>query len=229
MQKDMLNFLNNEFYKTMIKNRGVRGFPFSIKSFFAILGSVFLFSIVLNNISEFCLEYETRKAPFYILLSLFILSGVYLLIKSFIPIYFYFISKSWIKIIANINDIYISEVRFVYSIMNGYNVWHPKINYSFKVNGTIYKGNRLSFENEKFEYKLDPNSSSRYHKPNFDFGNWVETKKVEIYYNPKNPNQSVIYRKLNVFSFIVYSFIAILFLLVFSTIFLKFIYYCYIV
>ncbi len=225
----MFDFLDNEFYKKMIKNNGVKGFPFSIKSFFAILGSVFLFSFVLNDISEICLEYETKEAPFFILLFLFILSGVYLLIKSFIPIYFYFISKSWIKVIANINDIYISEVRFVYSIMNSYKVWYPKINYNFEVNGSIYKGNRLSFENEKFEYKLDTNSSSRYHKLNFDFGNWVETKKVEIYYNPKKPNQSVIYRKLNVFSFVVYSFVSILFLLVFSTIFFKFIYYCYIV
>jgi len=229
MKKDMFNFLNNEFYKTMIKNNGVRGFPFSIKSFFATLGSIFLFSLALNDIPQFCLNYETREAPFFILLFLFILSGIYLLMNSFIPIYFHFISKSWIKVIANINDIYISEVRFVYSIMNGYKVWHPKINYSFKVNENIYEGNKLSFENEKFEYKLEPNSSSRYHIPNFDFGNWVETKKVEIYYNPKNPNQSVIYRKLNVFSFILYSFVSILFLLVFSTIFFKFIYYCYIV
>lgn len=228
MQEKLFDFLNNQFYKEIIKNNEVRGFPFSIKSFLATLGSLFLFSLVLNDMQEICLEYKRKDASFFILVFLFILSGVYLFIKSFIPIYFYFISKSWVKVLANINDIYISEVKFVSSIMNSYKVWQPKISYDFKVDGNIYQGSRLSFENKKFEYNLDPNTSSNYHKVNFDFENWVETKKIEVYFNPKNPNQSVIYRKLKVFSFIIYSFVSIIFLLVFSTIFLEFIYYCFI-
>lgn len=139
------------------------------------------------------------------------------MLRSFNPLYYQYKSHSWTQVVADITKIYISNI-IICGNSGCSNYYFPKVSYEFFVNDKKYSGNKLSFEIPKFEYDLDNNTSSKYDKVNADFGDWVETKNVSIYYNPENPSESVIYRKVSVFSFIIYSITFIVFFSLFGII-----------
>jgi hypothetical protein len=221
MARDLHDFENNDYYKKMIVYEGMIGGFFSIKSFFASLGSVFYIMIIpriVNDCPNNFLDLD-RFSYSHIFWSLvFVLyilsSGVYFLVRSFKPLYYQFQSRSWKQVVADVTEIYISNIEMYFAGRNR-NYYSPKVSYVFSVNDEKYYGEKLSFEIPRFEYDLVSGTSSRYNKVNADFSNWVDTKKVSVYFNPNNPNESVIYRKVNTLSFIIY----LITFIVFSSIF----------
>jgi hypothetical protein len=217
MAKDLHDFENNDYYKKMIVYEGMMGSFFSIKSFFAALGSVFYIMIIPRIVNDCPNNFPDldRFSSFWpLVFVLYILSsGVYFLVRSFRPLYYQYQSRSWRQIVADVTEIYISNVDIYYGGLNHH--YSPKVSYVFSVNNEKYYGEKLSFEIPRFEYDLVSGTSSSYNKVNADFSNWVDTKKVSVYFNPDNPNESVIYRKVNTLSFIIY----LITFIVFSSIF----------
>jgi len=220
MARDLYDFANNDYYKKMIVHEGMMGNFFSIKSFFAALGSVFYIMIVpsiINNCPDFSQtdRFSTNDIFLLLLSGIYVfVSGAYFLMRSFKPLYYQYQSRSWQQFIADVTKIYISSVE-IHSRGRDHTYYSPKVSYSFSINDKKYHGDKVSFEIPRFEYDLASGTSSRYHKVNADFSNWLETQKVPIYYNPNNPNESVIYRKVSMLSFIIY----LVTFIVFSSIF----------
>lgn len=52
MAKDLYDFVNNDYYKNMIEYEGRMGALFSIRSFFAALGSIFYIMIIPSVITH---------------------------------------------------------------------------------------------------------------------------------------------------------------------------------
>ena len=229
MAKDLYDFENNDYYKKMIVYEGMMGSFFSIKSFFAALGSVFYIMIIpriVNHCPDFpdVDRFSFSHTFWSLVFVLYILSsGVYFLVRSFRPLYYQYQSRSWRQTVADVTEIYISNVEMYFAGRNQ-NYYSPKVSYAFSVNNEKYYGKKLSFEIPRFEYGLVSGTSSRANKVNADFSNWLDTKKVSVYFNPDNPNESVIYRKVNTLSFIIYLITFIIFSSIFGIIMSRILY-----
>lgn len=210
MAKDLYDFANNDYYKKMIIYEGMMGGFFSVKSFFAAFGAIFLVMLSLkaiNHCPDFShLNHFSANHIFWSLVfGLYILlSGTYFLFRSFKPLYYQYQSRFWKQVVADVEKIYISNIEMCGAATGCGNFYSPKVSYSFSIDSQKYYGDKLSFEIPRFEYDLVSGTGTEYNKVNADFSNWLKTQKVSVYYNPKNPDESVVYRKLSVLSSLIY-------------------------
>lgn len=190
MAQDLLYFTENPYYKKIIYN-GPLSFSFA-RSIFAII----IFSFDLGFLFYRCpnqenLIHNANQNVGYI--------AVFLILSSAYNCYHYvppWINKlkasSWEKITAEILKINIIRIRVARRYGSTVE-YFPVIEYRYEVDNKKYKSNRFSFESDyNYNFSLDPGTSNKYHPINKKFSKWIEEKKVEIYYNPKNPMQSVV-------------------------------------
>ncbi len=187
------------YYKNMIS-----GEPKSvyISGGFFLISFACIFSISLW-IKSFSIRQSFSFSEHY-LLTLFLLMMIFLTLFLFLKNNNIIkkskeASKNWKKIEADVVDLKIKV--FMSPSHRGRTTFHyiPDITYKYDIDDISYTSKQVSFDEKKvFEPALkDINSYyygvSKHNKPNELFKKWDKTKKVDIFYNPKNPQESVIY------------------------------------
>ena len=131
---------------------------------------------------------------FWIISVIFILS-FYFFQRFMIPTYNYFRAKLWVKTVANVSykKLLKIEIKTKYS---SYFKYFPMVHYKYEVNDKLYTNDRFSFEAEKV---CDPAIDPYKRTPIDDFLEKIDREgKVEIFYNPKKPQESVIMRDFSI-------------------------------
>jgi len=177
--KEMLYFTEKSLYSEMIQDRKFgysAGFP---------LMSFLLFTNPCGGHHE----------KVILLLLLLFSVNIYVLTVHTKAIINYHRSQLWETTIATITQINIIPIQSGFFSFNPSVLYKPHIRYTYKTNGEIFQGERLSFDPEGHKYTLNPEMSNQYHPMNHLFSQWVEDKKVTIRYNPLNPSESVIFNE----------------------------------
>jgi hypothetical protein len=124
----------------------------------------------------------------------------YFAIKKYLqPLIMKYRSSKWLSATAVISDIKIMEISIPH---RGYRevVYLPNIKYEFSVDDDSYTGNRYSFEAHKALNEMLGSSDETDNR----FEKYVNEKKIEIFYDPQNPNSSVIIKTLQPYSKVLY-------------------------
>lgn len=230
MPQDLFNFPENDNFKELIVDDGI----YTTNLFIKILVSfVFLFLFIyvqggVNYNQNLC-HFQSYTYGEVCLICSLLLGSIFIVKHYGTPIYLAHISKNWYQTTATIDNLQILKVKA--SGVKGSGVvtlYIPSIQYTYTVNELSYKGDRLSFNTQDDgEYTLDPSTSSKYDNINANFGLWMKTREVTIYYNPKQIHESVVYRKIQPFNYFINSITVLLCLGLNITFFLEFVYCLY--
>jgi hypothetical protein len=194
MSRELYGFLDNEFFQKMIVDEGL--YITRHKMIFIIFTYLFSWLMIDGGLTH-CYGTKDFDIPDIILTLVILCGNFYGGIIYLKPLYLHHLSKSWLKTSADVIDLYISKRHTPTRFAPASKIYIPKVEFTFFVNGQKYYGDRLSFNIYKdHDHMLDNTTSSKYDTANADFGRWLDTKKISVYYNPKDPNQSVVYREL---------------------------------
>jgi len=189
--QDLLNFTSNSYFKKIIYDKApslsVGRSIFALVIFPLPLG--FLFNKCPNHINFIHHDYQKMT---FMLISIILLSAYYCY-RYVVPLLKMYKGKSWKSTTANILNVSIIRIKVAHRFGPSIE-YFPYVEYAFEVNNKEYHSDRLSFESDyNYNFSLDEKTSHRYHPMNDKFSKWMDEKKVEIYYNPKNPAQSVVF------------------------------------
>lgn len=214
MKQDLFNFTTNPYYMKMIYDKGLS--LVVAKSIFAFLVLPLPFYYLLHNCPNY--KYITFHEYYeFIFLGLMILFSAYYSQLYLSPLLNNYKSKSWKSTTAEIIEIGIFKVKVARRFGSTIE-YFPAIIYKFKLDNKIYQNKNFSFESDYiYNYSLNPNASNQYHDINKKFAQWVENKKLKIYYDPKNPNKSVVIKNFHPLRKFFYFFLSILALISFLT------------
>lgn len=147
---------------------------------------------------------------------MFILIATIYFIKSFSsPLIKQKNAKTWKKTMATIIELGIYKIRIA-GYPSSSIAYFPAIMYEFYTNNNKYRSPNISFEADyTYNRELHPWSSNRYNENNELFSEWLEKQEVEIFYNPENPTESVVFREFTTGNKLFYTFMFILSVLAF--------------
>ena len=213
MAQDLLNFTSNSYFEKIIYDKGT---SLSVgRSIFALvifpLPLGFLFNKCPNHINF--IHYDYQKMTF--MLICIILLSAYYCYRYVVPLIRKYKGKSWKRKTANILNVNIIRIKVAYRFGSSIE-YFPYIEYVFQVNNREYYSDKLSFESDyNYNFSLNEEISNRYHSMNNKFSKWIDENKVEIYYNPKDPTQSVVFRNFHPMRNIFYIFFGIISIITF--------------
>jgi len=207
---DMMNFLDNEYYVKMIKKNGYHiGLTKNFLIFFVQIFAILYFMDTDDNI------YRNHNAgPPLLLLTVF---NLWALRRYILPQLRLKESKTWKKVCADIYKVNILET-LVASKSGSFYIYIPYVSYIYEIEGKFYKNDKILLDDEYiWDYSLDNDTSSKFHKPNEEFEKWTKDKTIEIFYNPKNLFDSAVdldfstgrkmyFKVITIFSFIMLGF-----------------------
>ena len=194
MKLDLLDFTQNSTFINMIHDKGISGAQSK-----TILSVVFLllpFGFLINRCANPTIFTHAYSKDYTVLLLLLLAVNTYSFIRFAMPVINQYRSKTWEKATAEILKLGIFKVKFPILHSFDYAIsYFPALFYTYEVNQKRYHNRKLSFVSDYVHnQELDESSSNQYNKMNEQFAKWIKEKKLEIYYNPKNPKESVVFR-----------------------------------
>lgn len=194
---DLLGFSKNPTFTKIVHDKGVS--LSSSKTILSLVCLVLSFGFLLNKcFNPEVFTYHYAK-DYTLLLLLILVINLYAFTRFTIPIVNYYRSKKWIKVTAKIIELGIFQLKspIAYSFSQATS-YFPAIIYTYEVSKQSYNGRSLSFVSDYVHNdEIDENSSSQYHEMNALFLKWMTENKVHIFYNPRKPKQSVVFRDFN--------------------------------
>jgi hypothetical protein len=130
----------------------------------------------------------------------------YFAIKTYLlPLILEYQSSKWLPATANIARINIIRITIPHK---GYweQVYLPAIHYKFSVNDRLYTGSRYSFEAHNAFHEMLGSSDGI----DLQFEKYLDGKKVKVFYDPRDPNRSVIFNTLQPYSKVHYILMSLL-------------------
>jgi len=222
MERDLLDFTKNQFFKKIIHDKGVSFSSGKIILLFMCL--ILAFSFLIFRCPTFTNNSRIQDSNILFLFIIFLLlSSLYFLKRFATPIIKQSKAKSWKKTIATITEIGIYKIKIAnYPLSRiGY---FPAIMYEFNANKKKYKSHNISFEADyTYNIELDSWSSNQYDENNKLFSQWIHKQEVEIFYNQSNPNESVVFKDFKTAKKIFYIIMTILSMLTFLVTLINFV------
>lgn len=140
--------------------------------------SFWIYFSIYCSITFFVVDY------FYYLALLLGIFNIIIFIYYYQKLYF---SKKWVKTEGLYKKYYLENVRFIiFSHYSGYH-YRPYCLYMYEVDGKTYKNDRLCILNKDFLTHEQFKKNAHY-----IVGKNSRTKEVDVYYNPKKPNESIL-------------------------------------
>jgi hypothetical protein len=194
MKLDLLNFTQNPVFIDIIHYKGISAAQ--VKTIFSVALLPLPFGFLINRCTNPEIFTHAYSKDYTILLLCVLAVYTYFFKCYAMPLINQYRSKTWKQATAEITEIGIFKVKFpvLYSFFyaKGY---FPALIYTYEVNQQKYRNRKLSFASDYvYNQELDESSSNQYNKMNEQFAKWMKEKKLEIYYNPNNPKESVIFR-----------------------------------
>lgn len=151
---------------------------------FRKIGFAFVIGFVLLGLTIALNTYHPDK-PF--LLIIFV--GASLMLWSSVNFLRYYRAKFWLETIATLQSVEVHNAP-VPSGSGKLTYLYPSLIYEFKVYDVRYTGNRASIELENI-WVLD------YKKKNAPWIGWHNDTEISVFYSPKNPEESCVFRDLS--------------------------------
>jgi hypothetical protein len=205
MRRELLDFTENDFFKKIIYNKGTSFV--SGKTMFFFLYLLLTISFLLFRCPSLINHSKPHDESLLFFFLIFILiTGIYFVKRFSTPLIKQKNARTWKKTMAKIIELGIYKIRIA-GYPHSTIAYFPAIMYEFNVNNTKYKNNNISFEADyTYNRELNSWSSNQYNENNKQFSKWIEKQEVEIFYNPNNPNESVVFREFTTSKKLFYTF-----------------------
>jgi len=192
MTLDLFDFNQNPIFIKMIHNKGISA-AYS-KTIITVSLLPLPFGFLINRCFQPTMIAHAFSKDYTVLLLVILAVNAYSFKRYTMPLINQHRNKRWENLTANIIEIGIFKVKFPFNLTK----YFPALIYEYEVDQQKYQSHRLSFVSDYVHnQELDSLSSNQYHEMNARFSKWMEEKKLDIYYNPNNPKESVVFRDLH--------------------------------
>jgi hypothetical protein len=197
MRLDLLDFTKNPACAKMVHYKGISAAQ--AKTIITVALLPLPFGFFINRCMQPAIFTHDYSRDYTFLLLFVLAISAYSFKRYAMPLINQYRSKTWERVRANIVEIGIFEVKFPVLHSSLYVTSHfPALIYEYEVGHQKYQNRRLSFASDYVHNpELDEWSSNRHHEMNELFSKWVEEQRLNIYYNPKKPKESVVIRKFH--------------------------------